>query len=55
MSIYRGKSAKEFYLASLLYDSIEDQNIKWVQINVVLDVKFLNKIKVGFLRGQLDF
>lgn len=31
MSIYRGRSTTEFYLASLLYDSIEDQDFRAVK------------------------
>lgn len=32
MSIYRGRTAKEFYLASLLYDAIDDQNMWLVPV-----------------------
>lgn len=32
MSIYRGKTAKEVFLATLLYDALEDENVGLVCI-----------------------
>ncbi|XP_028128209.1 uncharacterized protein LOC114324549 [Diabrotica virgifera virgifera] len=64
MNIYRGKSAKQFYLASLLYDSIDDNNLRAVKFllcekeadpNIVLPTTGISPFHLAIGGEDVDF
>ncbi|XP_074037159.1 uncharacterized protein [Leptinotarsa decemlineata] len=64
MSIYRGKNRREFYLSSLLYDSIEDNNLgavksllieKGADPNIVLPRKGISPFHLAIGCDSNDF
>ncbi|CAG9839599.1 unnamed protein product [Diabrotica balteata] len=64
MNMYRGKSAKQFYLASLLYDSIDDNNLSAVKFvlcekeadpNIILPTTGISSFHLAIGCDDADF